>query len=220
MAKRSKKAPESPATTALALAEPDPVEAMAAKFRADADASVDALRSLAVTNAEEEALAIKLAADVKDRVVEVHALRRHFLEPHEEGVKRTNGFWMPIEKTLEAGFEMLKEKVAALRSRNALEGDRLVREAGAAGAAGDAAKAAELLEQRAALEPQKIEGVSSSTTWTGAVDKPELIPREYLIPDVATLLARTKAMKGDPQIPGWRAFPSTSVSITASKVQR
>ena len=216
MATRKKKETALAPTTQADDARP----ALAKQFHDDAAASLEALRELPVTTHDEELVAVQLAAAVKEKAGEVVEMRKHLLEPHELGVKRVNGIWMPIEKLLGEAERVIKAKIEERHLAAAREGDRLLKEAGAASAAGDTAAAEALLAQRTELEPQKIEGRTASTTWDGEVVDPSAIPREFLIPDVAALRARTKSLGGDPGIAGWRAFPKVSTSITVSKVQR
>ena len=69
-------------------------------------------------------------------------------------------------------------------------------------------------EQTAAnVDLPKLEGISVSETWTGEVADANAIPRQYLVPDTATLLGITKTLKEATDIPGWRIKKVRSISI-------
>jgi hypothetical protein len=59
----------------------------------------------------------------------------------------------------------------------------------------------------------KLDGISVSETWTGEVADKDAIPREYLVPDTAKLLALTKTLKEATDVPGWRIKKVRSISI-------
>lgn len=54
--------------------------------------------------------------------------------------------------------------------------------------------------------PPKIAGVSIRQNWKFEIVSPDLVPREYLIPDEKTIGARVKALKDKCQIPGVRVY--------------
>lgn len=60
-----------------------------------------------------------------------------------------------------------------------------------------------------------IEGGSISETWTGEVEDPNRIPREYMTPDLEKLKGLTKVMKEATSIPGWKCYPKRTVSVRA-----
>ena len=59
----------------------------------------------------------------------------------------------------------------------------------------------------------KIDGVTLSETWTGEVVDQDALPRGYLVPDTAKLLAITKTLKEATDIPGWRIRKVRTVSV-------
>lgn len=62
-------------------------------------------------------------------------------------------------------------------------------------------------------EPPKIDGVSYAETWDGEVVNAELIPREYLIPDLKKLKELTKVLKEATVIPGWKVKSAKTISV-------
>lgn len=76
---------------------------------------------------------------------------------------------------------------------------------------GNIEKAEELREQKEEIEPQKAiipetiqktDGTVKKKIWYAVVVDPDVIPREYLTPDVKKLDAMAKAVKGGSPIPG------------------
>jgi hypothetical protein len=56
-------------------------------------------------------------------------------------------------------------------------------------------------------ETIKTVGVSGSTIWEFVIENPELIPREYLIPDEKTIGQLGRALKEKAKIPGVKFYP-------------
>jgi len=52
----------------------------------------------------------------------------------------------------------------------------------------------------------EVAGVSYRDKWTFAIENPELVPREYCIPDLTAIGAISRSMKGRVKIPGVRIF--------------
>jgi hypothetical protein len=71
-------------------------------------------------------------------------------------------------------------------------------------------------EQVAAnVDLPKLEGVIIGETWTGTVTDADALPRQYMVPDTAKLLAITKTLKEATDIAGWRARKVRTVTIRA-----
>jgi hypothetical protein len=56
----------------------------------------------------------------------------------------------------------------------------------------------------------KTRGISNRSTWRAEPVDEKLTPREYLIPDQKALDEAAKRMKGEFNIPGWRAVEDTN----------
>jgi hypothetical protein len=54
--------------------------------------------------------------------------------------------------------------------------------------------------------PVKVEGVSFVTSWDFEITNPNIIPRQYLVPDEKKIRGVVRALKGSHGIPGVRAF--------------
>lgn len=58
-----------------------------------------------------------------------------------------------------------------------------------------------------------IGGISGRSTWSAVIDDQDLIPREYMIPDMKALNAAAKRMKDKFNIPGARAVEDRNVVV-------
>lgn len=84
---------------------------------------------------------------------------------------------------------------------------------------GQKAAAKELLAQpvyvsvEAQPEPEKVQGITARTTYDFVIVDPNLIPREYLVPDMAKIKKIVAAMKSETRIAGIRVTTSKSISV-------
>lgn len=62
-------------------------------------------------------------------------------------------------------------------------------------------------------EVPKIEGVIMGEVWSGEVIDAALLPREYLVPDLAKLVALAKVLKEETAVQGFRAFRKRVVTV-------
>lgn len=117
------------------------------------------------------------------------------------------------------------------------EQDRLRKEAEAAAAAGRTAEAAKLaakaasvaeksaardaaLEERSAMvvapviqrEAPKVSGISAREVWRYEITDPDLLPREYTIPDEKAIGGVVRSLKGNTRIAGVRVWKDTSMA--------
>lgn len=60
--------------------------------------------------------------------------------------------------------------------------------------------------------PPAVSGVAMREVWKFQVEKPELVPREYLAVDEQKIGAYVRAMKADAKIPGVRIYPEKQVA--------
>lgn len=61
----------------------------------------------------------------------------------------------------------------------------------------------------------KAKGVSSQQVWKFKITNPELIPREYLVPDEQTIGQVVRALKDKTVIPGIQVYPENSARFRA-----
>lgn len=120
--------------------------------------------------------------------------------------------------------ERRRQEAELAAKLKAEEDARILREAAALEAAGDTQTAAAIVEEQLAapapvvrLEPAapKVAGVSMVEAWDFEVVNAALLPREYLVPDLAKIRGVVKALKGGARIPGVRVFRADQVRVRA-----
>jgi hypothetical protein len=176
-----------------------------------AEQTVDAIRGLVIRTHDDY---VRAAEDLKATAqlfTVVDAKRKSWVEPLKAVAKDIDDTFRPVTKALKEGEELLKEKIAGWAASSQEQLTIARREAAAAAQAGQHVKTERILAQAEALVIPELEGVGVKTHWTGEVLDPELIPREYLMPNIEKLEAATSAAEGDPKIPGWRAFITASI---------
>lgn len=206
-------------SNSLAVAEQAEVIQAAGPQTKDAEASLDFIKRLQIVNTADFAGAVRMVAQVKNKAEEVDAKRKEYTSKLAEIVDQFNGEFKPGLEALKEAEKTLKDKLAGFAKTQGERRAALLLEASAAAEAGDQAKADDLIAEAEGCEVPEVKGCSIRDVWTGEVEDPAVIPREYLIPDEKALKAVTKARKCDPKIPGWRAYPQPSVTITVSRVR-
>lgn len=189
---------------------------LALEYKTDAEKAAEFIKEMVVASGQQYEAAASMCADVITQAKEIDGKRREFVDPLNEVVKNLNAFFKPPLDHLDKCETLLKKKLVSFVNGEAEKRDQLLLQAGRQD---DSDLSEELIEQAEAHEIPKVAGVSMRTTWVGEIVDPDEIPREYMIPDLKTLKALTKAKGGDPGIPGWKATPMTSPAITASKVK-
>lgn len=178
----------------------------------DVTGGLKIIRKLIINSAEMFEAAIQMTAEVKAERARREAIRKSIVDPINAGLKQANAVFKPGDNMFAEAERILKAKLVAYTEKQEAARTALLLEAEAQGQEGEHEAASESIAQIAATVVPKVGNYSQSVQWTGEVVDVSKLPREYLIPDVSRLQAITKARKGDPQIPGWRAWPKT-VSI-------
>ncbi len=164
---------------------------------------------LVVKTPEQEETAIKAVSRLKAELKRGDALRKFFTEPLNEQVKKINALFMPQLKALEAAEAAIKGKMSAyqmaLAEKAEAKKDKIEEKI---------QKNEITLEQGVkkldgVKEPEKTVRTEAATTtyvttYSVEIENETLIPRDYLMPDLAKIktvaLAFHKAQQ--PQIPG------------------
>jgi len=206
-------------SNSLAVAEQAEVIQAAGPQTKDAVASLDFIKRLQITTGADFAGAVRMAAQGKTKFGEVDAKRKEYTSKLAEIVDQFNNEFKPGLEALKEAEKTLKDKLAGFAKVQADTRAQMLRKASEAAEAGDQAKANALIAEAAGYGVPEVKGCSIRDVWSGEVEDAEAIPREYLIPDEKALKAVTKARKCDPKIPGWRAYPQPSVTITVSRVR-
>lgn len=195
-------------------------EKLGASQAEEATESLERIKALPIADVSGLRFAVALTAEVKDRSGEFEAVRKRFVDPLNAVVKDLNAQFKPAGTSLSEAEGVLKGKISDFVLAQRAKRQAMIKQASEASQAGDSAEAERLIAEAEKLEVPKIPGLAVNESWGGEVENPDEIPREFLIPDVKALAALTKAKKGDPKIPGWRASPTATVAITVSKVKR
>ena len=205
--------------TSLVVAEQAEVTEAAGSQTQDAEASLDFIKRYEIESGAQFAGAVRMVAEIKSRWNELDAKRKAYTSKLAEIVDQFNGEFKPGLEALKQAEKVLKDKLAGYARTQAEQRAALLIVASGAAEAGDQSKADALIAEAAECEVPEVKGCAIKEVWTGEVADASQIPREYLIPDEKTLKAMTKARKCDPKIPGWRAYPHPSVTITVSRVR-
>ena len=139
--------------------------------------------------------------------------RKEWTVPLNTVVKSINAAFKELTGPLKKAEELLRARIATFRDASMANRDRLLK-----GMAEPGADRAAILVEVKALEVPDVPGVSTMTVWVGEVTDAKLIPSQYLVPDLKALAAASA--NGDPEIPGWVAYPQTSLRVSRKGVKK
>lgn len=187
------------------------------------DETVEASEALAfvdtvtIDSAESFEAAVLMTAEIKAQRAKIDGARQSFVKPLNDVVKAINDFFRPAITAYDRAEALLKQRALAYQAEADRQREALLREAEERMQDGDVSAAETTIAVAATAVVPKVAGASTRIDWTGEVVDADAIPREYMIPDVAKLEAVTKALKKDPNIPGWRAFKKTGMAVRKAK---
>lgn len=148
--------------------------------------------------------------DAKDKAFAAHraicAQEKAHLDKIEEARRIGKPKLLAYEETKEAIRKAEQERLEA-EARKKAEDEALAR-AAAAEKAGDTETAKAIISEPISVEPVKAQVMSPKrsttiqTRWGAVIEDVNLIPREYLIPDMTALNRVAQATKGAIKIPG------------------
>ncbi len=190
----------------------------------DTDKSLSFVSKLVLQKQADLVFAVRAAAEIKTEFAEVDEKRKEFVDPLKEIVKTTDkvikkidAFFKPALEGLATCEKLIKKKISAYADDQQQQRDDLLREVESAQTA---AERSDLIAKAELHIVEKVSGLQFRSGWEGEVVDASLLPREYLVPDLKTLKALTKAKGGNPNIPGWKAWPKSSdIAITVDKVK-
>jgi len=125
-------------------------------------------------------------------------------------IKKFTDILVKAEKTVKkkmADYQMEQDRIRREEERKRIAAE----EAAKKDAEKTGAPAPEPVVAPPSSEPEKTEGVSFIENWTFEIEDKAKIPLEYMIPDEKKIRGVVKAMKGDTNIPGVRAYAETTV---------
>lgn len=156
---------------------------------------------------------MQITAEIKAQRASVEAVRKSFVGPLNESVKRINAFFKPADTMYANAEAYLKDKILGFRRAQDAERERLMLEAQRHAVAGQTRMTEQSISRIEATVLPEIKNLSTRVDWVGEVFDAHQIPREFMIPDVGKLLAVTRATRGDPRIPGWRAYSKDTAIV-------
>lgn len=183
-----------------------------------------------VQDANQDQVAISLAARMKKIFNRLEEIRLHFVGPHWDYKKKVDNFFKKYTDPLQAGEKELGRKSGSFRLL--LEQERRRQEAQQRAEADalqkrlddeakEAKKAGVPFEAVTALAPvmaplpkvtRTEEGSASGVhKWTFEIEDADLVPREFLVPDEK--LIRQAVKDGRREIPGCRIFEEMNTRI-------
>ena len=181
------------------------------KLAKESDAVVTEAKAIEIKTAEDfengAAVLVKLR-EIKKRILEaVNPFVESANKAHKEAVAQRKKLLDPSEKA-EAALKNAMDAYARA------EAEKKRKEEAALQKKLDAAKTPEAAEKIIAKAPEmtsipRATGVITVEEWGGEVINAAILPREYLVPDYAKLIAITKTLKSETKMPGWK--PTMSV---------
>jgi hypothetical protein len=192
-------------TDALAVASPiASVEVAALQLEAEADAA-EILSAVIVTDAEGYEAADELLSDIARREDAALAMRRSATVPAYQSIKTIEGWFKPWLGALGTAKAHLKTQLGNYRLRQAeVERQARLDAAALAEAGGNGDELIQSLTLAAEAAEKPAGRATASFGWRVARIAADMLPAEWLCPDVARIEGFAKAHKGDeaPVIPG------------------
>lgn len=174
-----------------------------------------ALKAFEINSLEDQEFAVDLIRELKVKHDGLEAVRTSITKPMNEALNAVNALFRPARQLLEEGEKILKQKISVYVAAREKE-NRLALQA--------AAEAQTVEEASAAISEVevggKVRGMSTSYKWRAEVFRPEMVPNEFLSPDMNKIEASMKAsveVSGEPMpIPGVRFHKEPVISVRRS----
>jgi hypothetical protein len=174
-----------------------------ATLQRDAEANAPAIRAITVCDDDDYTFADAMLTDVVTKKDAVIAMRKQATVPLYQVIRTVESWFKPVVTALEASERHLKGAMGTYRAELA-ERERAAREAAAVAAeSGDAAGMIEALTVASAPPPDARATVRF--VWAVKRIAADLVPRDWLVPDVARIEALAASTPGDgeaPVVPG------------------
>jgi hypothetical protein len=160
---------------------------------------------------------IKLAHEAHKSIIGARNKHRVPLEQAEMLVKKKVGEYQRLEE--KARKEQERKLLAETLKREEEARKEAAKELEQKGKPEEAKQVLEtpVIPPPVVLQPQtpKIKGITTRETWKFRITNSDLIPKEYMTPDVTKIRGVVRAMKGQTNIPGIEAYPESTVSAKA-----
>lgn len=172
---------------------------------------IEELQAFEILNDDDQQTAADGLQEIKTRYNALEEKRKKITTPLNTAVKEVNNLFREPREALEECEKILKAKIAGYLAKVEADNAKALL---AASQAETAEEAVEALAEVVATEPAK--GVSVRYVWRAEVFRPEMVPFEFLSPDIEKIKANMEqsiAAGGEPMpIPGVRFHKEPIVS--------
>lgn len=175
--------------------------------------SLQFIEAFTIINQEDQEFAAQVLREVKEKYTELEKKRTSITKPMNVALREVNNLFRPIKEALERGEKLLKRKIADYQLEQEQRNTAALQ---AAAAAAEPEEAQEALAEVEVVESPK--GVNVRYVWRAKIVNEDLLPREYLTPDVRKIEAHARDA-GDAEpfaIPGVLFEKSPIVSSRAT----
>jgi hypothetical protein len=214
MAKRKTAAKKDPALAPVDANQVLPpfgeVDAFTQALTLDAQGVLAFVERLVIAQASDREVASNALTQIAQHHDTADAKRKKWVSPLKAVASDIDATFRPALQHLKKAEVMLKTKIGQFDVVQEDARRKALAQTAVAAAAGNQV-AAERAYAKAEEHAPPDTGASSKLYWTGEVIDAALVPREFLMPDVAKLEAITRARGEDPRIAGWRAFQVADV---------
>lgn len=180
-----------------------------------ARADLEELKAFMITNEDDQAFAVGVVREIKQKHKQLEDRRKEITVPLRTALDSVNDLFRPMREALEEGEKVLKLKIAGYLEARERENQKALLEAKAADTV---EAAAEALTQIETATP--VKGTSMHYKWEAEVFRPELVPTEFLSPDLDKIEAAMDAsvkVSGEPMpIPGVRFHKKPVVAVRSA----
>jgi len=168
------------------------------------------LRKLEISTQEDHEFAAEVLQEVKQKTKALEEKRKKITGPLNTALKEVNELFRPVKTALEEGEKILKEKIVAYVEERDARNDKALEAAAVAETSEEAEEALAEVE-----ETEAAPGVSIRYVWKFEIRAPDMVPYEFLCPDVEKISEHVKQSQGEPEaISGVRFFKK---AITTSR---
>src|SRR6266545_2517373 len=166
------------------------------EFESNRDA-LQMTRDLPITCDLDQEFAAEGLRWVKEQLNTIEAKRTAITKPLNAALKQVNDMFRPMKTALEDAEKTLKRRIAGYLEQKQLDNDRAIATAAAAATPVEASTAL-----AAVSHVEAPRGVSIRYMWVATVTDASLIPRQFLMPDMAKIVDAVRNSDGKIQIPG------------------
>lgn len=206
-----------------ALAAPAPVgQADVERLRQTIQAELDSVTGIEIHTDEDQAAAAECLLTVAALRKKVEAERKKQVTPINKEHARIQALFKPLLDLCDQTRALVSEASGAYALVQAQAQREEMARATKAVQTGDTAELTSALNAVSAAAPLATKGVTFKAFWRAEVVAPDLLPREYLTPDLAKIGAHVKGVPADKEpdpIPGVRYVIETSSTVRPGPAQ-